>query len=285
MKLQVALNPLTKTVRVEKDGTAVVAGFTKIGTFDHPDATYPDSTVIYHGVRDILYTTKLASPPVTGVKYPDGIYNMQEISIISADAAIMQELYFTVFPQQNVVLSVGMQLSLLGQVAGGKAPYTYKWQFAAGPAADFADIAGATGKQLIKADITASDAGIYKLIVTDANSMTLESKSYMEIVPETPKDKEVVVKPALTAIAATPTALALSVAADAANGKTVAFAPTPADADLGTLTIKTQPDAARATATIANNVLTVKPVAAGAATSVVLTNGTIDVSVAVTVAA
>ncbi|MCS5737005.1 hypothetical protein, partial [Herbiconiux daphne] len=84
-------------------------------------------------------------------------------------------------------------------------------------------------------------------------------------------------------IIATPTALTLSVATDAANGKTVAFTPDPAGAALGTLTIKTQPTAAQATATIAGTTLTVKPVAAGPATSVVVTNGTKDVTVAVTV--
>ena len=81
------------------------------------------------------------------------------------------------------------------------------------------------------------------------------------------------------------TVLKFTVEADATAGKTVTFAAVPADAAIGTLSIKTAPLAARATATIAGNVLTVKPVAAGAATSVVVTNGTVDVTIPITVAA
>ncbi|WBQ32485.1 hypothetical protein [Erwinia phage Kuerle] len=284
MKLQAFLNPTTKTVQVELTGVAAPTGFTKIGEFDHPDETYPDSNVIYHGVRDLLYTTKLASPPVTGVKYPNGIYNMQEISITTTNAAIKQELYWLVEPQQTVVFAVGSDLLLSGQVGGGKTPYTYKWQFAGGPADDFTDISGATALKFSKEKLAASDAGIYKLIVTDGNNITIESKSYVEVVPETPKSKLPAEPAALTSITATPSSLSLSVATDGTNGKTVAFAPVPADADLGTLSIKTAPASATATATIANGVLTVKPVAAGT-TSVVVTNGTKDVTVNVTVAA
>lgn len=290
MKLQVALNPTTKTVLVEKDGTAVTAGYTKVGTFDHPDLTYPDSTVIYHGVRDVLYQTKMGTPPTTGAKYPNGIYDMQSIKINSADAAIKQEMYFTLQPQSNRVASIGSDIQFSAQVAGGKTPYAPAWWFAAGPSEEFVELddtdnASVKTLSLINHDISAESAGIYKLVVTDANGLTLESKSYLEIVPETPQSDLPDPVPALTSITATPSTVALSVAADAVNGKTVAFAPVPADADLGTLTIKTAPTAGRATATIAENVLTVKPVAAGADTTVVLTNGTIDVTVNVTVAA
>ena len=90
--------------------------------------------------------------------------------------------------------------------------------------------------------------------------------------------------PALTGIKATPTSLSLSVATDTATGKTVALSAIPTDAELGTLSIKTAPDSARATATIAGTTLTVKPVAAGAATSVVVTNGTVDVTITINVA-
>lgn len=81
-----------------------------------------------------------------------------------------------------------------------------------------------------------------------------------------------------------PASLALSVAADTANGKTVTIVAMPVGSSAGALSIKTAPDSARATATIAGNVLTVKPVVAGDATSVVVTNGTVDVTIAVTVA-
>lgn len=289
MKLQVTLNPDTRTVEVAKDGATVTAGFTKVGTFDHPDATYPDSTVIYHGVRDILYKTKLAKPPVLNVKYPNGIYDMQRIKIVTKDAAIAQPMYFSVEPQSNLAIALGSDLALSAQVNGGKTPYVPAWWFAAGPSEEFVkidDTENATAKtlNLEVQNITNADIGIYKLVVTDANGMTLDNKSYVELIPETPAHN-LPESVALTSITATPSTLDLSVAADAANGKTVTFAPVPADAALGTLTIKTAPASGRATATIANNVLTVKPVAAGAATSVVLTNGTVDVTVTVNVAA
>lgn len=174
--LNVSYNPTTKVVNVNP-ATGVSAGFTAIGSFQHPDATYPDSYVIYHGVRELLYHVSPANPPVLNAKFPNNVTDMAGIKINQIAAIV------------------------------------------------------------------------------------------------------------LTGITATPSTLALSVAADAANGKTVAFAPVPSGASLGTLTIKTAPTAGRATATIANNVLTVKPVAAGAATTVVLTNGTVDVTVNVTVAA
>lgn len=289
MKLQVTLNPDTRTVEVAKDGASVTAGFTKVGTFDHPDATYPDSTVIYHGVRDILYKTKLAKPPVLNVKYPNGIYDMQRIKIVTKDAAIAQPMYFSVEPQSNLAIALGSNLALSAQINGGKTPYVPAWWFAAGPSEEFVkidDTENATAKtlNLEVQNITNADIGIYKLVITDANGMTLDNKSYVELIPETPAHN--LPEPVeLTSITATPSTLNLSVATDTADGKTVTFAPVPAGASLGTLTIKTAPASGRATATIANNVLTVKPVAAGAATSVVLTNGTVDVTVTVNVAA
>ena len=72
--------------------------------------------------------------------------------------------------------------------------------------------------------------------------------------------------------------------ADATAGKTVTIASMPVGSSAGTLSIKTAPNSARATATIAGNVLTVKPVAAGEATSVVVTNGKVDVTITITVA-
>ena len=177
--LKIAFNKTTNVATVLDAGGSVPAGSVEVGTFEHPDATYPDSYVIYHGVRDLLYKRSAKDPAVAGF-WPNNIVDMQKISIVLDDADV-----------------------------------------------------------------------------------------------PTP----------LTGIAATPTALALSVEADATAGKTVTFAAVPADAAIGTLSIKTAPLAARATATIAGNVLTVKPVAAGAATSVVVTNGTVDVTIPITVAA
>jgi hypothetical protein len=176
--LKIAFNKTTNVATVLDSGGSVPVGSDVVGTFEHPDATYPDSYVIYHGVREILYKRSAADPSEEGF-WPGNITDMQKISIVLDDTAIP--------------------------------------------------------------------------------------------IP-------------LTEIVATPTALALSVEDDATNGKTVTFAAVPADAVIGTLSIKTAPDSERATATITSNVLTVKPVAPGDATSVVVTNGTIDVTVNITVA-
>lgn len=173
--LNASYNPTTKVVNVS-EGTSVASGFTSIGSFQHPDATYPDSYVIYHGVRELLYHVTPANPPAKGAKFPNNVTDMGTIKIV------------------NVAV------------------------------------------------------------------------------------------PALTGITASPATLALSVATDKTNGKTVSFAAAPSGAELGTLSIKTAPASATATATIANNVLTVKPVAAGS-TTVVVTNGTKDVTVTVNVSA
>lgn len=59
---------------------AVEEGFVAIGSFVHPDATYPDSYVIYHGVRDLLYKRKASDPSQVGF-WPDNITDMQSITI------------------------------------------------------------------------------------------------------------------------------------------------------------------------------------------------------------
>lgn len=53
--LQVSYNRLTKTATVQKQGDTMPVGSVAIGTFEHPDPVYPESMVIFHGVRDLLY--------------------------------------------------------------------------------------------------------------------------------------------------------------------------------------------------------------------------------------
>lgn len=173
--LHVSFNPTTKVAHVDET-TTVPSGFTNIGTFEHPDATYPDSYVIFHGVRDLLYFVKPGAPVNLGGKFPDNITDMASITIEYAGAPIVRS------------------------------------------------------------------------------------------------------------ITATPSTLALSLATDVTNGKTVAFSPVPSNASLGTLSIKTAPATNRATATIANNVLTVKPVNVGS-TEIVITNGANNVTVTVNITA
>ena len=84
--LKVVYKASTKEARVLDSGAATPSGFTAVGTFVHPDATYPDSVVIYHGVRDLLYKRSAANPANTAM-FPDNITNMQEISITNLAVA------------------------------------------------------------------------------------------------------------------------------------------------------------------------------------------------------
>lgn len=277
--LKVAFNKTTKIATVLDASGSVPSGSVEVGTFVHPDATYPDSLVIYHGVRDIMYKRDTADPAKVGF-WPNNWVDMQAITIDMKATAPIKVL--TALPRVISTIE-GKDVSWTVEVTGGKTPLTYKWQFKALTAgAAYVDIdstANPTAKTdtLINHAVTDASAGHYKVIVTDAAGTKVESESLLAVGSYPP--------PKLESITATPASLALSVAADATNGKTVNFAAVPVGSSLGTLSIKTAPASGRATATIANNVLTVKPVAAGAATSVVVTNGTIDVTINVTVAA
>ena len=177
--LKVSFNKTTNIATVLGASGSVPVGSVEVGTFTHPDETYPDSYVIYHGVREILYKRSAADPSKVGF-WPENITAMQKVSIVLDDTAI---------------------------------PIT------------------------------------------------------------------------LTEIVATPTSLSLSLAADAANGKTVTFAPLPAEAALGNLFLKMEPNPSIATASIADNVPTVKPAGIGSGDLVIVTDGIIDVSIAITVTA
>lgn len=273
--LKIAFNKTTNVATVLDSGGSVPVGSVEVGTFVHPDATYPDSLVIYHGVRDLLYKRSAKNPAEEGF-WPNNIVDMQSVTIVMQ--ATPRLTVATKLPR--VVSTIeGEDINWHIDVAGGKAPFTYKWQYKADTAgAVFADIdsgsnASAATATLTLNNVTAASAGTYKVIVTDANGTTVEDTSLLAVGYYE-----------ASSLVATPDSLALSVAADAVDGKTVTIAAMPVGSSAGTLTIKTAPDSARATATITGNVLTVKPVAAGEATSVVVTNGTVDVTIAVTIA-
>jgi hypothetical protein len=80
MLLRATYNPTTKMVNVNLNGIAVPGGSVAIGTFQHPDIDYPDSVVIYHGVRDLLYK-RSATNPTANATFPDNITDMANISI------------------------------------------------------------------------------------------------------------------------------------------------------------------------------------------------------------
>lgn len=273
--LKVGFNKTTNVATVLDASGSIPGGSVEVGTFVHPDATYPDSLVIYHGVRDLLYKRSAKDPSKAGF-WPNNIVDMQSISI---DMKATPRLTIATKLPRVVSAIEGEGINWHVDVAGGKAPFTYKWQFKANTAgAAFADINSSTNPSAATAtltlnDVTAASAGTYKVIATDANGTTVEDESLLAVGYYE-----------ASSLVATPSSLALSVADDLAAGKTVTIVAMPVGSSAGTLSIKTAPDSARATATIAGNVLTVKPVAAGEATSVVVTNGTVDVTIAVTVA-
>ena len=273
--LKIAFNKTTNVATVLDSGGSVPGGSVEVGTFVHPDATYPDSLVIYHGVRDMLYKRSAKDPTKAGF-WPNNIVDMQSVTI---DMKATPRLTVATKLPRVVSAIEGKKVNWHIDVAGGKAPFTYKWQFKANTAgAAFADIASSGNPSAATAtltlnNVTAASAGTYKVIVTDANGTTVEDTSLLAVGYYE-----------ASSLVATPASLALSVATDTAAGKTVTIAAMPVGSSAGTLSIKTAPDSARATATIAGNVLTVKPVAAGEATSVVVTNGKVDVTIAITVA-
>lgn len=273
--LKVGFNKTTNVATVLDAGGSIPGGSVEVGTFVHPDTTYPDSLVIYHGVRDLLYKRSAKNPAEAGF-WPDNIVDMQAISI---DMKATPRLTIATKLPRVVSAIEGKDINWHVDVAGGKAPFTYKWQFKADTAgAVFADIDSGENESAATAtltlnDVTAASAGTYKVIVTDANGTTVEDESLLAVGYYE-----------ASSLVATPASLALSVAADTTDGKNVTIVAMPVGSSAGTLSIKTAPDSARATATIAGNVLTVKPVATGADTSVVVTNGTVDVTIAITVA-
>lgn len=270
--LKVAFNKTTYVATVLDASGSIPSGSVNVGSFNHPDETYPDSYVIYHGVRELLYHRSEADPSQTAM-WPYNITDMQRVTI--DNEATPRLVLSTLLPR--VLSTVEGSKNTLSVVAeGGKAPLTYKWEFRAAKQDSWATLAEQTSPNLVLDNIKAANEGDYKVTVTDAAGTRVESTTLVAVGAYPP--------PKLTGIKATPTTLSLSVATDTANGKTVALSAQPTDAELGTLSIKTTPDAARATATLSGTTLTVKPVAAGAATSVVVTNGTVDVTVTVNVA-
>ncbi|WYA83884.1 Hoc-like head decoration [Escherichia phage HK2] len=273
--LKVGFNKTTNVATVLDASGSIPGGSVEVGTFVHPDATYPDSLVIFHGVRDLLYKRSAKDPSKEGF-WPNNIVDMQSISI---DMKATPRLTIVTKLPRVVSAIEGEGIDWHVDVAGGKAPFTYKWQFKANTAgAAFADISSSTNPSAVTAtltlnDVAATSAGTYKVIVTDANGTTVEDETLLAVGYYV-----------ASSLVATPASLDLSVAADTTNGKTVTIVAMPVGSSSDALSIKTAPESGRATATIAGNVLTVKPVAAGEATSVVVTNGKVDVTIPVTVA-
>lgn len=111
LTLNVLYNPTTKVATVQT-GTDAVADSTNIGTFDHPDTTYPDSTVIYQGVRDLLYKRSVSDITKTA-SFPENITDMASVSIKFTGSIPVTRIVLNV---DAVALNVGKTTSVRADV-------------------------------------------------------------------------------------------------------------------------------------------------------------------------
>lgn len=155
--LVVGFNATTRDATVVEQGTALPAGSINIGTFVHPDETYPDSLVIYHGVRDLLYKRSHANPAQTAM-FPDNITDMNRIRIVSTllPAVPVDAIYIA---EKNPQVEVGSTLSLTISFS----PTT------------------ATNRKLVfsssnEAVATVSDAGVITGVAAGNTSITVKSE-------------------------------------------------------------------------------------------------------------
>lgn len=257
--LKVAFNATTKVVRVVDAATATPGGFVSMGTFVHPDETYPDSVVVYHGVRDLLYKRSAANP-ANPAMFPDNITNLHDISIefLGTPRLVIQRNL-----PATLVIPENTDATLEVVAVGGKTPLHYAWY------KDEEVLVGETSSILNFDAAFAADNGMYQVKVTDNVGTFLMSKVTEVVVTS---------QVALEDLLATPDTLSLSVATDLVAGKDSVISPVPSTAFMGTLSIEFPPNPAIATATLEGNVLNVKPVAAGSA-SIVVTNGLYSIEV------
>ena len=104
MLLTIGYKPSTKEVLPLENAEDLPGDFLEIGSFNHPDLVYPDSVVIYHGVRDLLYK-RSAAVPSNFAMYPNNICNMQEITILPVQTAAVVVPHFTTQPPATIDLS------------------------------------------------------------------------------------------------------------------------------------------------------------------------------------
>lgn len=119
--LQVSYDPNTKVVTVQEQGNTIPEDAVDIGTFEHPDTVYPDSVVIFHGVRDLLYKRK---PDGTVGFWPDNITDLQNISIVQDDVI---ELVSLEMSPASLALAVGATDQLTAEKTPVKGIGTIVW--------------------------------------------------------------------------------------------------------------------------------------------------------------
>lgn len=115
--LQTSFNRTTGVATVQLQGDAVPAGSVPVGTFSHPDPVYPESVVMYHGVRELLGKRSHANPANPAL-YPNNITNMRDIKIIYD--GVIEPSGVTVVPTAASII-VGATRQLVPTVAPAQA--------------------------------------------------------------------------------------------------------------------------------------------------------------------
>lgn len=114
--MQISLNITQKPKRlvmVDADGTALGAGYTKVGTFNHPEPNDPlghaGSHVLYHHVQEALYKVKdTPAPPSVGF-WPDNITDMQTVEIHTAAPEVVIDFISPNNPTVSVAVGASSQ--------------------------------------------------------------------------------------------------------------------------------------------------------------------------------
>lgn len=71
-------------------------------------------------------------------------------------------------------------------MATGQSPLSYRWQKDSQPLTDGGHVSGAATSRLIISDVTAADAGIYSLVVTNATGKATSAGAVLDLFAPTP---------------------------------------------------------------------------------------------------
>lgn len=112
MRVQVAYHPTTRVATVQAVGKSLPSGTVNVGEFDHPDLTYPDSLVIFHGVRDLLYRRSHTNPANIAM-FPKNITDMARVKI---DAEPMIEVASVSLTPETASVVIGATQQLTATV-------------------------------------------------------------------------------------------------------------------------------------------------------------------------
>lgn len=175
-KLKVAFNKTTNVATVLDASGSVPSGSVEVGQFDHPDLTYPDSRVIYHGVRDILYKRSAKDPAQAGF-WPNNINSMQAVSI---DFKGTPRLVIADRLPRVISTVEGKDVTWTVVAKGGKAPLTYKWFWNDIVIDDTVNPTAKTAS-LVNHAVTAASAGVYKVEITDASGTKVDDSSILAV--------------------------------------------------------------------------------------------------------